>query len=404
MTECRSGRYRRLAIPVLATAGLILAGCAKDSPQDTWKPAGENAQKIDNLQKPVFAVAGVIGLIVFAAVAWVIFRYRDRGQAIPEQSHGKPALEIGLTILPALILAGVGTFTVKTVFELAKTNDCGLEVNVTGQQWWWEYDYPVTAANEAAGITKPFITSGQIVIPTGECVLMRITSRDVIHSFWIPRLNGKKDAVPGRIHELRMQADEPGIYSGQCTEFCGLSHANMRMQLVALSPADFRTWVDQQLTPASSPDDGTVAAEGEAVFTAQCVRCHQVDGLTDTDGNPIVARADENLVSGAAPNLTHLLSRTTFGGGSFELVNQACEDAIGDTPSSEIGSVYLAGVSEQCLNRVELEEWLRNAPAKKPMYADPAKAGADGKLRGMPYLALSEDDIDKLVEYLLTLK
>jgi cytochrome c oxidase subunit 2 len=404
MTHVRSARWRRVAYGSAGLATLVLAGCAKDSPQDTWKPAGESAQKIDDLQRPVFAIAGVIGLIVVAAVAFAVVRFRDRGQPIPEQSHGKPALEIGLTILPALILAGVGTFTVKTVFELAKTSDCAMEVNVTGQQWWWEYDYPVTPANEAKGITKPIQTSGQIVIPTGECVLMRITSRDVIHSFWIPKLNGKKDAVPGRIHDLRMQADEPGIYSGQCTEFCGLSHANMRMQLVALSPADFDTWVNQQLTPAEAPAADTPAAEGEAVFVAQCSRCHQVDGLVDADGNPIVSRADENVVSGAAPNLTHLLSRTTFAGGAFELVNQACEDALADATSEEIGAMYLAGVSEDCLNRIELEEWLRNAPAKKPMYADPAKAGPDGKVRGMPYLALSEADIDKLVEYLLTLK
>ena len=130
-----------------------------------------------------------------------------------------------------------------------------LIVNVTGQQWWWEYDYPVQD-----GISQPIITSGQLVIPVGTKVLLRETSRDVIHSYWIPALNGKKDAVPGRIHLLRLEADKPGIYAGQCTEFCGLSHANMRMEAVALSKEDFAKWVAGQQKPYTAP---TVKSFGE---------------------------------------------------------------------------------------------------------------------------------------------
>ncbi|MFM8418337.1 MAG: cytochrome c oxidase subunit II, partial [Actinomycetota bacterium] len=162
---------------------------------------------IDDLQQPIFAVAGIIGIIVFVAIVYVIWRYKDRGQPIPEQTHGKPALEITLTVIPALILAVVGVFTVRAIFDLARTDDTELVINVTGQQWWWEYDYPVQ--NEW-GITQPIITSGQLVMPVGTKVLLRETSRDVIHSYWIPALNGKRDAVPGRIHTLRLEADEPG--------------------------------------------------------------------------------------------------------------------------------------------------------------------------------------------------
>ena len=125
-----------------------------------------------------------------------------------------------------------------------------------------------------------------MVIPTGTNVLVRGTSRDVIHSWWIPRLNGKKDMVPGRVHNVRLQADEPGIYAGQCTEFCGLSHANMRMEVVALTPEDFETWKAGQLAEYASPEEGTLAAEGEQTFIQQCSRCHQVDGLLDTEGEP----------------------------------------------------------------------------------------------------------------------
>ena len=143
MTRMSSARRRCFVATVGAVAGLaLLAGCAEDAPQDTWQPAGDNAQKIQDLQWPVFAIAGVVMLIVFTAVAWCVYRYRDRGQAIPKQTHGRPALEIGLTILPATILIGVAIPTVGTIMALAETDDTECVVNVTGQQWWWEIDYP----------------------------------------------------------------------------------------------------------------------------------------------------------------------------------------------------------------------------------------------------------------------
>jgi len=390
----RPARRRRIALT--AGLGVLLAGCAENAPQDTWQPAGPDARTIDNLQQPVFLAAGVVGVLVFAAVVYCIVRFRDRGQAMPSQSHGKSAVEIGGIVLSASILAAIAVPTFRTIFDLADTSGCDLTVNVTGQQWWWEYAYPAQD-----GIEAPIVTSGELVIPTGECVLLRITSRDVIHSFWIPKLNGKRDAVPGRIHTLRMEADEPGIYAGQCTEFCGLSHANMKMDAVALNGADFATWVSSQLAPAEAAAEGSPAAEGEAVFTQQCVRCHQVNGLDDTDGNPLIAQADQYLVAGAAPNLTHLMSRTSFAGATYSLLTESCRaDLLAATPE-EFGAMYLAGVTPECLNRIELEEWLRNAPSKKPMYPTP---NAEGLGRGMPYLAISEGDVDKLVDYLITLK
>ncbi|MEI6742595.1 MAG: cytochrome c oxidase subunit II [bacterium] len=398
-----STKIRRITAGVSGLAATaILAGCAKDAPQDTWQPKGSNARTIDNLQEPVFAIAGVIGVIVLCAVVYCVIKFRDRGQAMPEQTHGKPALEIGMTILPALILAGVGVFTFRTVFDLSKTSDTQMVVNVTGQQWWWEYDYP---AQPELGITQPIITSGQMIIPVGTKVLLRETSRDVIHSYWIPALNGKRDAVPGRVHTLRLDADEPGIYAGQCTEFCGLSHANMRMETVALSKEDFAAWVANQLTNAKSPAEKTLAKEGEGVFLNQCVRCHQVNGLKKVDGSPAIAAPDENVWAGAAPNLTHLMSRNTFAGAAFDLLSQKCRADVWGASSETVGKKYLAGVSGECLNQTNLRRWLRNAPAMKPMYADPAKlTSTNGKYRGMPNLGLTEDDIDKLVAYLSTLK
>jgi cytochrome c oxidase subunit 2 len=398
------GVLRKYIKPIIAvgTISVVAASCATNAPQDTWQPKGPNSKLIDDLQQPVFAVAGVIGLIVAVAVIYTMIKYRDRGQPIPEQTHGKPALEITLTIIPALILAVVSVFTFGAIFKLAKTDDTEMIINVTGQQWWWEYDYPVQ--NEF-GITQPIISSGQLVMPVGTKVLLRETSRDVIHSYWIPALNGKRDAVPGRIHTLRLEADKPGIYAGQCTEFCGLSHANMRMEAVALSKEDFAKWVANQQAPYVAPAKDTLAKQGEEVFLNQCVRCHQVNGLTRADGTPAIAAPDENVWSGAAPNLSHLMSRNTFAGAMFDLLSKQCRDEVWNAPSDVVGAKYLAGVTEDCLNQKDLRAWLRNAPEVKPMYANPADlAVSNGKYRGMPYLALSEDDINKLVAYLLTLK
>jgi len=403
-----AGRSRHRWIVSAGAAGAIaavLAGCARDAPQDTMQPAGENSQRIFDLSWPIFLIAGIVGVIVFVTIGFVVFRYKDRGQTMPEQTHGKPALEIMLTIIPAVILIGVGIPTVSTIFKLAKTSDTQCVINVTGQQWWWEYDYPVQDDCGGVAITKPIITSGQLVIPTGTNVLLRITSRDVIHSYWIPKLNGKRDAVPGRVQTLRMEADQPGIYAGQCTEFCGLSHANMRMEAVGLYAADFQTWVANQLQDYTSPDDGTDAKAGETLFVSNCAYCHQVNGLTTGSGDaakPVIANPDQYVISGAAPNLTNLMTRNTFAGASWDLLTEACRDKVWNAAPQDFGKLYLAGVTPDCLNEVDLREWLRNAPGKKPMYSsDAQKEELGGKTRGMPNLHLTEDQIDLIVAYLL---
>jgi len=399
-------RRRVLTLAGVAAGLLTLAGCAKDAPQDTWQPAGPNAEMIDNLQQPVFLVAGIVGVIVMAAVAWAVFRYRDRGQAIPEQTHGKPAIEITLTIIPVLILIGVAIPTTSTIFDLAKTDDTEMVINVTGQQWWWEYDYPAIGDNaDKYGLSQPIVTSGQLVIPENTKVLLRVTSRDVIHSYWIPKLNGKKDGVPGRVHLLRLEGSKPGIYAGQCTEFCGLSHSYMRMETIVLKRADFDAWVANQLAPYESPAEGTLAKEGESLYIQQCSRCHQVNGLADAEGNLIVSAPEQYVVSGAAPNLTNLMTRNTFAGASWDLLTQPCRDDVWKASANEFGAKYLSGVSADCLNQKDLREWLRNSPEKKPMYVDPTKLQeTNGKYRGMPALGLTEDQIDALVAYLLERK
>ncbi len=399
-----STRHRRWALPVAAVAAFtVLSSCAKDAPQDTWQPAGENSRRIADLQVWPFGIAGIVLLIVAAAVGYSVFKFRDRGQAIPKQSHGKPALEIVLTIIPFIILATIGAFTARTIVQLADTKGCEMTVNVTGQQWWWEYDYPVTEGNQKYGITKPIVTSGELVIPAGTCVLLRETSRDVIHSYWIPALNGKKDAVPGRVHENKLEADKPGYFAGQCTEFCGLSHANMRQWAIALSEADFAKWVENQQKTATvyAETDESPEAVGYRAFRQNCSRCHQVNGMQNADGTPTIAAPENNIVAGSAPNLTHLMTRSRFAGETFPLLNKECTDRLTKAASDQLGAVYLEGVTSSCLNRAQLEAWLRNAPEEKPMYVKP---DAKGLLRGMPNLGLSEAQIDSIVTYLQTLK
>ena len=410
MTESSPLRSRLRTAAVAGVGAVVLASCAQDAPQDTWQPAGSEAQKIHDLQWPIFLIAGIVGVIVMVVVAIVVVKFKDRGQPIPEQSHGKAWLEYLFIALPAVLLAGIAVPSVAVIIELNDTDNADCVINVTGQQWWWEYDYPVAADGSICGFmpsgeSGSIVTSGQMVIPTDAKVVIRGTSRDVIHSFWVPRLNGKRDMVPGRVHTWNFNAERPGIYAGQCAEFCGLSHANMRMEIVALDPVDFQAWIDNQLEPYQSPEDGTLAAEGEAEFIAQCARCHQVDGLTDADGELVVAHPEDQVYSGAAPNLTNFATRNTFAGATWDLLTEECRDDVWEADPENFGERYLAGVDRDCLNAIDLRAWLRDAPAMKPMYTEPEQLEAtDGLVRGMPYLALSEDQIDSLVAYLLERK
>jgi cytochrome c oxidase subunit 2 len=376
----------------LAGLALALAGCASDAPLDTFKPKGPEAQKIQDLQVPVFLIAGVVGVIVLLVTLFIVLRFRrrkDHEGDVPTQIHGAPRLEVMWTIAPAVLLAFVAVFTIKTLFDLAQTPNDPLHVTVIGQQWWWEFQYP--DVKDANG--RPIVTANEMVIPAGKAVALDITSRDVIHSFWIPALNGKRDAVPGRIQPLNMEADAPGEFYGQCTEFCGLAHAKMRMRVVSLSQADYDAWVANQLKPAAdAPAANTEAVAGETLFKSQCARCHTINGLTDANGQPIVSQANEQLVSGAAPNLTHLMSRTVFAGATYDLKRPNCTGDLQGLPT---------GTPVECLNAVTLSAWLRNPPALVPM---DAVQNANGQYRGMPNLGLSESQIAQLVAYLATLK
>jgi cytochrome c oxidase subunit II len=371
---------------------LFVASCASDAPQDTLEPKGPIARSIDGLWNGVFLVAVVVFILVeFGTLALVIrFRRRkgDSDDDLPTQTHGNTKLEIAWTLVPAVMLAVVGFFTLRTLFDINERDADDLTIQVTGQQWWWEYAYDTDGDGEFTD--EEVLSANDLVIPAGQNVNLDIQSNDVIHSYWIPALNGKKDAVPGRTHPLRLNADEPGTYVGQCTEFCGLSHGYMRQRVVALEPAEFDEWLENQQNDADMPSEEEAAA-GAELFTTQCSGCHLAKGINDTEFEE-AGDGEELLVSGNAPDLTHFATRGTFAGAIFDLwVDQDGDDIV---EADEIGVE---------LNTGALEAWLRDPPAEKPMDAPYVPEPGDDKVRGMPNFNLQEEQIDQLVAFLATL-
>lgn len=394
MSILRPNRRPLAWLGLVTSIALLLTGCGAlrdDSgrPLNTLSPKGQQAQKIDDLVRPVFWVAGIIFVLVQGLIIFMVIRFRRRKDAVdgddePVQVHGNTRLELFWTAAPAVLLVVLAVFNVQTIFALEKRPPDPMRIEVIGQQWWWEFRYDIDRNG-----TTDIITSSQMVIPTGEVVDLDIKSNDVIHSFWIPNLHGKRDAVPGHNNNWSMQADNPGVYQGQCTEFCGLSHGYMRMEVKALSPDDFKVWADNQRRGPVEPAEGTLAAEGKKVMVQRCLGCHQVNGLNNkgeatgsTVPDPDYLGQAHPLTAANAPNLTHLMSRNRFAGNMFPLYGE--------------GSV-LDGVEPQGTpNEAKLEQWLQNPGDMKPMAPD--------QNRGMPNLGLSAEEIRKLIAYLTSLK
>lgn len=407
-------------------------------PLTTMSPQGPNAIIIQNLARPVFIIAGIVFVGVPAVVLYIAYRFRDTGDEataddVPEQLHGKTWAEITWTAIPALVLLVVAVLTVGTIRDLEAREPDALQVKVEGQQWWWQFRYDMSndgAGNGSWDDPEDVITANELVVPVGRQVALTQTSNDVIHSFWIPALNGKKDAVPGMDTHWSLQADTVGVYRGQCTEFCGLSHGNMRMLVRAIdSTAFFGEWVPNQQQPARTPAPGSAAAAGEEVFKAQlCSSCHLIRGVSDEKHADPETGVTAQLVSGVAPDLTHFATRGTFAGSIFnshypnpaavenQPFGQTCVLPDDDNPDNlpncppanqkdSSASVFATapGNPDNPTNPVVLADWLRDPPKMKPMAPEPL-ADDDERRRGMPNLALSEEQISQLVAYLNTLK
>lgn len=264
----RRGIARNLgrAAPVLAfllLSSLIFSGCDMfDGPQNTFAPKGDVAQ----LQKRDFllvmwpALVIMVGVLAACVVIPLMYLRRKGDPGLPKQVHGNTALELTWTILPVILLAGIAVPTVSGIQELGRQPGAdALEVKVTGQRFSWLFEYPELQVDGAPLLADP----NELRIPVGREIALRLESIDVNHSFWVPKLAGKTDAINGHPNHMWIKADEPGEYAGQCAEFCGLQHSDMRFKVIVLSEADFDAWVAQQGATEVAPPAESARANGD---------------------------------------------------------------------------------------------------------------------------------------------
>lgn len=334
----RVPRWIVAVLLIIVIGGLLTAcGSAEEYPQSTLDAAGAHTDRINDVYAFVWYGSIIVFFLVEGLLIFSLFKFRGE----PKTAHGRPVpmhgnnrLEIIWTVIPAIILAIIAVPTMQVIADLAEEPKEGeMVVNVIGHQFFWEFQYP------ELGIT----TTNEMHIPAGQRVNLTLDSADVIHSFWVPQLAGKMDAIPGDDNAMWLEADAPGTYLGQCAEFCGLSHYQMLLTVVADSQQDFDAWVAEELAPP--PAEGDPAA-GQAIVEQVCAACHTVAG-TSAQGQ-------------VGPELTGIASREQIAG------------AIENTPEN-------------------LAAWLADPPAIKPGTA-------------MPNLPLSEADIANLVAYLYTLE
>jgi cytochrome c oxidase subunit 2 len=261
-------------------------------------PAGSQAALIAAETSYLLAMA----VVVFTAVALVLLaallRHR-RGTPAAPTSDRRMALVVGLALM---MTAGVLTANLIVDMRVAHAlghlaHDDALTVRITGQQWWWQVEYQ----NDSP--SKTLTTANEIHIPAGEPVRFELRSTDVIHSFWVPQLQGKRDLIPGYDGSLWLEAAEPGVYRGECAEFCGVQHAHMSLLVIAESRQDFDRWYEAQLAPAAVPREPLAVEGSNVMLDRSCALCHTVRG-TDANGR-------------VGPDLTHLASRATIAAGTL---------------------------------------------------------------------------------------
>lgn len=266
-----------------------LTGC--EGPHSALDPASPMARDVARVWWAMFVVGSTVWLAVSALWVYALARTpREREEAHARRINRRWVIGGGI-VLPTVSIALLllwGLPTGRSMLPLPLIGQQPLRIDVTGNQWWWEVHYP------EAGVT----TANHFVLPAGRPVDVHVTSRDVIHSFWVPRLGGKMDMIPGRVNVIRLEAERPGEYHGQCSEFCGTQHARMKLPTLALAEEDFATWLArrQQLRFAAP-----AGAAGE-LFDQRCGQCHRVAGVSDGQ---------------RAPDLTDLASRPSLGAGTL---------------------------------------------------------------------------------------
>jgi cytochrome c oxidase subunit II len=312
-----------------------------------FDPASPQARLVANLWWWMLAVGGAIWLIVVATMLYASFtrhghRISDERQQVSPGTHrGIERTVIGAGFVTVLVLAAFLIFDYSVGHALAQHPQRALTINVTGHQWWWEFEY------QDPDPSKRITTANEVHVPVGEPVQFKLRAADVIHSFWAPSLNGKRDLIPGYVSSQWFEADTAGVYRGQCAEFCGLQHAKMAFFVIAEPPAKFAAWMAAAAQSPPPPADSTLL-HGQRVFLSSgCAVCHTIGGT-----------AAQAFVG---PPLTHLESRSTI--------------AAGTLPNT----------------RANLMGWITNPQAIKP-----------GVI--MPAVPLTPVQLTALVGYLETLK
>ena len=420
----------RVGLLAALSLAFIMAGCSKEEltvRQSTMDPKGPVAQVqfdvfMDTVWLVVVLFALVGGLMVYAVIK---FRSRpgdEHKPAIIEDGHGNPLIEIGLITasIGALVIIAIPTlsaiwYTDDVPVESIPTSKLSvwyprveggrenyaktveeqvLEVDVIGKQWWFRFEYPQLGMTNDAKHSVP----NELVIPKGKAVRINLRSEDVIHSFWVPKIAGKVDLMPGRKNHMWIQADQTGHYYGQCAEFCGDSHAYMLFRVEVLEPADFAKWVQKQKADAAPVAAGSAAEKGKALFAAKsCVMCHNVGG---------------HFGAGAfGPDLTHVASRKSLAGAWLDNRDVAKQRALEQSTGNTENSVPV----DEAKLKANLIKWIGSSGVAH---------GADGKLskdvkpgNRMHYYKMfnvaglretnqqfTAEELDHLAEYLLTLK
>lgn len=309
----RRGRGALLGLTGLIAA-LVLTACGDEQPYSHISPRTSIADDIQGLYELVFWGAFVVFVLVQAFIVYTALRFQRRDESQvgrPEQVHGNRRLEIAWTAIPAIVLLVIFIPTAQVMYDQAgAAEEADIEIDVYGNQWWWEIHYP----EELGGV----ITANEVRLPQGKEVVFNLRSNNVIHSFWVPQLSGKMDVVPG--HDNRLSFDTPtaGMYWGECAEFCGTAHSQMRFRVIVEPEAEFNRWIQawQQPPPVEDPNAETADIVEVPAAAAVCLQCHNISG-TNARGARAGMEADPFGV-GHGPNLTLFGCRSTIGAGVLD--------------------------------------------------------------------------------------
>jgi cytochrome c oxidase subunit II len=337
MRSFPSIRYQLGALFLVCAAPLSAIAEGPRTTPSILAPASTPAHEIYGLSLFVLLITGAIFAVVAGLLVFVIIKFRERESDAPHepaQVYGSVQVELAWTVIPVLIVVVLFLTTARIIFAIQDEPkpESALDVTVIGHQFWWEFRYPklnIVTANE---LHVPVSTHGD-----PEPTYLRLLSADVDHSFWVPQLAGKTDLIPNHPNEMWMDPQKPGLYLGQCAQFCGIEHAKMLIRVYADTPQQFDQWVKNQQQPAV--EDAAVAA-GRHVFESEaCVNCHTVEG-TPAHGT-------------FGPDLTHLMSRATIAAGAAANTPENLRAWIKDPNTFKQGALMPAmQLTDQQINEV----------------------------------------------------